>query len=77
MNKKIDELFASTWGLLVFSILSSLGYYFFVLSVIMSFSRGGTPFVGIMFAPAIIGYIAIAIVKMLKNNILGEAYKKK
>lgn len=76
MNKKIDKLFESPLALLVFAIVSGLGYFSFVLSVIMSFSKGGSPLLGFFFAPAIICGIALCIVKIAKNNIMAEEYDK-
>ena len=76
MNNKIDKLFESPTGLLIFSVISGLGYFSFILSVIMRFSRGGSPLIGFFFAPAIICGAALFLVKTIKNNIIGEAYSK-
>ena len=76
MGNKIDKLFESRIGLLTFSILSGLGYFSFILSVIIKFSRGGSPLIGFFFAPAIICGVALFLVKTIKNNVEGEAYSK-
>ena len=76
MNNKIDKLFASSIGLLAFSVISGLGYFSFILSIIMKFSKNGSPLIGFFFAPAIICGLALFIVKTVKNNIEGEAYAK-
>jgi len=76
MSKKIDKLFETTSGLLVFALLSGCGYFFFLLSVIMNFSRNQSPLLGFFFAPAIICGAALFIVKTVKNNIKAEEKKK-
>ena len=76
MNDKIDKLFESPIGLLVFSVVSGLGYFSFILSVIMRFSKNGSPLIGFLFAPAIICGIALFLLKTIKNNIAGGAYSK-
>ena len=72
MGNKIDKLFESPIGLLTFSILSGLGYFSFILSVIIKFSRGGSPLIGFFFAPAIICGVALFLVKTIKNNVEGH-----
>ena len=76
MSNKIDKLFESTAGLLSFALLSGCGYFFFLLSVIINFSRNQSPLIGFFFAPAIICGAALFIVKTVKNNIEAEENKK-
>ena len=76
MSEKIDKLFEATAGLLVFALLSGCGYFFFLLSVIINFSRNQSPLLGFFFAPAIICGAALFIVKTVKNNIEAEEKKK-
>lgn len=76
MQDKIEKMFSSTTGLLVFSLFSGLGYFAMVLRIVMSFSRNNSAFVCLMFAPAIICGAAFFIIKTVKTNIMNEQPQK-
>ncbi len=76
MQHKIEKLFLSPTGLLAFSLLSGVGYFGMLLRIIRNYSRGGSSFLGFLFAPAIICGAALVLIKTIKSNIERENHEK-
>ena len=72
---KIEKIFGTKYGGLIFSLLSGCAYFIFVLSFLV----GTDPkawLLGFFFAPAIICGIALVLFKMIRQFIENEEYKR-
>lgn len=72
---KIEKIFGTKYGGLIFSLLSGLAYFIVILSFIMTTGpRAGL--LGFFFAPAIICGIALVLFKMIRQFLENEEFQK-
>lgn len=72
---RIEKIFNTKYGGLIFSLLSGFAYFIIILSFIISTGpRAGL--LGFFFAPAIICGIALVLFKMIRQFIENEEFKK-
>lgn len=72
---KIEKIFNTKYGGLIFSLLSGFAYFIVILSFILGAdSRSGL--LAFFFAPAIICGAALIIFKMIRQFIENEEFKK-
>ncbi len=72
---KIEKIFGTKYGGLIFSLLAGCAYFILVLSFILGLSpKSGI--LGFFFAPAIICGIALVLFKMIRGFIENEEVKK-
>lgn len=72
---KIEKIFGTKYGGLVFSLLAGCSYFILILSYILGTdSKAGL--LGFFFAPAIICGIALVLFKMIRGFIENEELKK-
>ena len=72
---KIEKVFNTKYGGLIFSLLSGLAYFIIVLSFILGYdSKSGL--LGFFFAPAIICGMALVLFKMIRQFLENEEFKK-
>lgn len=72
---KIEKIFGTKYGGLIFSLLSGFAYFIVILSFIMTTGpRAGL--LGFFFAPAIICGIALVLFKMIRQFLENEEFKK-
>lgn len=76
MNNKILNLLRSTYGLLVFALLSGCAYFAAVLKFILANTNAGGGLLGFFFFPAIIAGAALIIVKLVKQCVENGEDKK-
>lgn len=72
---KIEKIFGTKYGGLIFSLLSGCAYFIFVLSFILG-TDPKAGLLGFFFAPAIIFGIALVLFKMIRGFIENEEFKK-
>lgn len=72
---KIEKIFNTKYGGLVFSLLSGLSYFIIILSFILS-SDAKAWLLGFFFAPAIICGMALVLFKMIRQFLENEEFKK-
>ncbi len=72
---KIEKIFNTKYGGLIFSLLSGCAYFIIILSFILGTdSRSGL--LGFFFAPAIICGMALVLFKMIRQFLENEELKK-
>lgn len=72
---KIEKIFGTKYGGLIFSLLSGCAYFILVLSYIISTGPKAW-LLGFFFAPAIICGLALVLFKMIHGFIENEEFKK-
>ncbi len=72
---KIEKIFGTKYGGLIFSLLSGCAYFIFVLSFILG-TDPKAGLLGFFFAPAIICGIALVLFKMIHQFIENEEFNK-
>lgn len=70
----MNKIFKSRYGLLIFSLLSGLGYFALAMSLISGIKYSGL--LGLFFMPAIVCGAALCIFKTVKNLMESEQMKK-
>lgn len=72
---KIEKIFNTKYGGLIFTLLSGLAYFIIVLNFILGAdSKAGL--LGFFFAPAIICGMALVLFKMIRQFLENEEFKK-
>lgn len=72
---KIEKIFGTKYGGLIFSLLSGFAYFIIILGFIMATGpRAGL--LGFFFAPAIICGMALVLFKMIRQFLENEEFKK-
>ena len=72
---KIEKIFNTKYGGLIFSLMSGFAYFIVILSFIISTGpRAGL--LGFFFAPAIICGMALVLFKMIRQFLENEEFKK-
>ena len=72
---KIEKIFGTKYGGLIFSLLAGCAYFILVLSFILG-TDPKAGLLGFFFAPAIICGIALVLFKMIRQFIENEELKK-
>ncbi len=72
---KIEKIFNTKYGGLIFSLLSGCAYFIVILSFILQ-ADGKAGLLGFFFAPAIICGAALVIFKMIRQFLENEELKK-
>lgn len=72
---KIEKIFGTKYGGLVFSLLSGAAYFIMVLYYILG-TDPKAGLLGFFFAPAIVCGIALILFKMIRQFIENEEFKK-
>lgn len=72
---RIEKIFGTKYGGLIFSLLSGCAYFILVLSYIISTGPRAW-LIGFFFAPAIICGMALVLFKMIRQFIENEEFKK-
>ncbi|MBQ7986659.1 MAG: hypothetical protein IJ304_05280 [Clostridia bacterium] len=72
---KIEKIFNTKYGGLIFSLLSGFAYFIVILSFILG-TDDKAGLLGFFFAPAIICGMALVLFKMIRQFLENEEFKK-
>jgi len=72
---KIEKIFNTKYGGLIFSLLSGLAYFIIILSFILT-ADAKAGLLGFFFAPAVICGMALVLFKMIRQFLENEEFQK-